>query len=117
MSATVIRLPAREGGTSNLSRRKARQQRQQYLDAVVLALVHQNGGRVAYHDLLQVLPCTRSELFASIGRQYTLGNLRRSLPDEPVELTASARIAIMAGEKFSGSQTAANAETVEKMSW
>ena len=107
----VIHLPARRGGkTSQLERRE-------HLDAVLLALVYQNGGEVAYDALSQTLPCTRRELINSIGRLQTIGNLRRSLPGEPVSLTASARIAIMAGAKFLGSQTAANAEMVEDKPW
>ena len=107
----VVRLPARRIGKShNMERRK-------HLDAVLLALVYQNGGEVAYNALLQALPCTDRELFASIGRLQTLGNLRRSRPGEPVTLTASARIAIMAGEKYSRVFVPTAAETAEERPW
>lgn len=93
MTATVIHLPARRAGKV-LAREAA-------VDGVVLALLYQNGGEVAADSLFEALHgCSRRDVWRSLSRQRSLGNIRPVRTGEPITLTASARTAIMAGAQY-----------------
>lgn len=84
-------IPAREQGKTLA--------RDEMIDRTVLALLFDAGGEMCFHDLWQAMPITRRELWQSLNRQYTLGNVKRHREGEPLILTASARMAIAAGRE------------------
>lgn len=75
------------------------------LDAALLGTLFDHGGEMGFHQLWQLLPCTRRELMRAIGRQHDLANIRRWNDGQPVTLTRSARVAIAAGRNFPALRT------------
>lgn len=85
--ATII--PARQCGKSFA--------REVAVDRAVLLALFEAGGELDFLRLFTLLPVTRRELYRSLNRQHTLGNVKRHRTGEPIALTASARAAIDAG--------------------
>ncbi len=71
--------------------------REASVDRAVLLALFEAGGELDFVSLYTLLPVTRRELFRSLNRQHTLGNVKRHRTGEPIALTASARAAIDAG--------------------
>ena len=86
-----IILPSRQTGKNY--------EREQLIDAAALALLFEAGGEMAFAELWQAMPATRREIWRSLNRQYTLGNIKRHREGEPIILTSSAKTA-MAAARF-----------------
>lgn len=86
-----IVLPARQCGKTLA--------REDQIDRALLALIFDAGGEMPFADLCAAMPATRRELWRSLGRQYSLGNVKRHHDGAPITLTASARAAIAAGRE------------------
>lgn len=74
-------------------------QREEAIDRAVLAALHAAGGEAPFARLRDQLPCSPRELWRSLNRQFTLGNIRRHRECEPIALTASARVAMDAARE------------------
>ncbi len=67
-------------------------------DRAVLAVLYRAGGECTFIRLYEDTGFNKREIYRALGRQYALGNVKRHRTGEPVVLTASARVAVAAGQ-------------------